>query len=75
MTQRETINKQISNKLQMEKWVVNISKDSKQFLIRFPKEMAELLKIKKGMKAALEIDTLKKDSKELKLRILNGKHK
>jgi len=71
MSQRKTVNKVVQPKLPNENWTVRISFDSRQFFVRFPKELAELLKIKKGQKAKLSIDLLKKDERNVIMRFLD----
>ena len=53
MTQRAIVNKNIEKELPVTSWIVSISKDAKQFLIRFPRETEEILGLKKGLIAVV----------------------
>ncbi len=75
LSQRGTVNKAIDDSLSVDMWEVSVSFDSRQFFLRFPKELADYLKIKKGQKAKILFDLKKKDKKEVTVRFLDEKSK
>jgi hypothetical protein len=72
MKHRETINKDVEEKLNEDEWMATISYDGTQFLMRFPKDLAEFLKLKKKEKVLLKANLLKQNNREISLKVLHG---
>jgi len=72
MTQREIVNKDVEKELSEDEWTVTISYDGNQFLMRFPKDLAEFLNLKKKEKVKLKANTSKRESKEIIMKVLHG---
>ena len=72
ITQREIVNKGVEKELSEDEWTVTISYDGNQFLMRFPKDLAEFLNLKKKEKVKLKANTSKRESKEIIMKVLHG---